>query len=46
MNLNEQRIQEILSAAMKVGKWYEVRELIELFESTYTKFTSLSLIHI
>ncbi len=40
MNLNEQRIQEILSAAMKVGKWYEVRELIELFESTYTKFTS------
>tara|TARA_Y100000588_G_scaffold385045_1_gene477575 strand:+ start:618 stop:965 length:348 start_codon:yes stop_codon:yes gene_type:complete len=40
MNLNEQRIQEILSAAMKVGKRYEVRELIELFESTYTKFTS------
>ena len=40
MNLNEQRIQEILSAALKVGKWYEVRELIELVESTYTKFTS------
>ena len=40
MNLNEQRIQEILSAAMEVGKWYEVRELIDLFESSYTEFTT------
>ena len=36
MNLNEQRIQEILIAAMERGKWYEVRELIDFFKSSYT----------
>ena len=40
MNLNQGVIKEILSQEMVPGKWYEVKELIELLESKYKGFTT------
>jgi len=41
MNLNQERVRKFLTQEMIPGKWYEVKELINLFESKYSEFTSM-----
>lgn len=40
MNLSQEIIKKELSKAMEPGRWYGVKELIELLERTYTEFTT------
>lgn len=39
MTLNQDIIKEMLSEEMTPGQWYEVKELIKLFEAKYSNFT-------
>lgn len=40
MTLNQDVIKEMLSEEMTPGQWYEVKELIKLFEEKFSNFTS------
>ena len=40
MTLNQDIIKEMLSEEMTPGQWYEVKQLIKLFEAKYSNFTS------
>ena len=39
MVLNQQLIRRILSEHMVIGEWYQVADLISLFERVYSDFT-------
>ena len=43
MVVNQQIVLEVLSENMTIGEWYEVKELIQLFEENFYDFKPIDI---
>lgn len=43
MVVNQKIVREVLSEKMEIGKWYEVKELIQLFEENFFDFMPMDI---